>query len=653
MMQYIKPYIWIPLAYSILAWTWITWISDSVTFVIFSGVSLFLVTYLYFRKIELEKQQWQRKVEELQTILEAFPDLLVLKDTDHHWISGSRVALDLYQITEPTRFKVPLTPSCLAAEAKAIEFRRLERTEITFPMGSGELVYYDVIKAPLWNKDGSLQSMLTIGRDITQSKRMEQLLHKSQESYRSIFNNSPYAIAVTDIEGRVVDVNPMFTKIYGFSLEEAREKELPMVPLFMHDEVKQWNQRMAAGESLGNVETIGQTKDGRQIHVIFSASTISNEDGEIRIFSMAQDITKQKEEQQRYSYTKDLFESFFRYTADIVILTDPHGIITQVNPSFERIFGCKGENVIGRTILDSEQAEDFKNFVCRVNKGEAVGNIERTLETSEGVMIDASITFSVIRNQSGEIIGYSAVIRDISETKWAIKQLEKTKKLSLAGNLAAGIAHEIRNPLTSIRGFLQFIQADCPTHTQPSFTIMLNELDRINEIVSEFLFLAKPPQEKKDEIINIAEVSQQVIQFLQPQFLLKKVEVDWLGDPSSAFVKGDANQLKQVFINILRNASDSMEGDGGKISVTLTQLDQYITIAIQDEGCGISEERLQKIGEPFYTTKEKGTGLGMMMTYKIMEGHNGFIRIESKEGEGTLVELKLPALMAQIERKAR
>ncbi|WP_134703420.1 PAS domain S-box protein [Ammoniphilus sp. YIM 78166] len=653
MMQYIKPYIWIPLAYSIIAWAWITWLSNLGTFIVFSGLSLFLLTYSYLRKVELEKLKWQKKAEELQTILDTFPDLLVIKDADNQWISGSKVALDLFQISQTTPFKVPLTPSCLAAEAKAIASRSLERTEISFPSGNGKEICYDIIKAPLWNKDGSLQSMLTIGRDITQSKKMEQLLHKSQEWYCSIFNNSPYAIAVTDIEGRVLDVNPAFTQIYGFNLEEARDKVLPMVPPTMHPDVKQWNLRLVAGESFRNVDTIGLTKDGREIHVTFSASTISNEDGEIRIFSMAQDITKQKEEEKQYSYTKDLFESFFRYTADIVILTDQHGMITQANPSFERILGCKAESVIGRNILDSEQAQDFTNFVYRVNKGESVGNIERTLETSDGRIIDASITFSVIRNQASEIIGYSAVIRDISETKWAMNQLKKTKKLSLAGNLAAGIAHEIRNPLTSIRGFLQFIQADCPEHTHPSFIIMLNELDRINEIVSEFLFLARPPQEKKEEILNIAEVSQQVIQFLQPQFLLKNVDVDWVGDSSSAFVKGDANQLKQVFINILRNASDSMEEHGGKISVTLTQQEQYISIAIQDKGCGISEERLQKIGEPFYTTKEKGTGLGMMMTFKIMEGHNGLIQIESKEGEGTLVELKLPALMTQTERKAR
>jgi len=235
---------------------------------------------------------------------------------------------------------------------------------------------------------------------------------------------------------------------------------------------------------------------------------------------------------------------------------------------------------------------------------------------------------------------YQVIIRDISERKKNEELLINSEKLYVAGQLAAGIAHEIRNPLTSLKGFLQLLSSG-RLNSKNYFDIMKSELNRIESIVSELLMLSKP-QVYELSCNDIRLVMRETITLLEAQALLHSIEMEVVYPDNPLWVNGVKNQLKQVFINVLKNAIEAM-GDGGIIRIECKHKDEWVMVRIQDYGPGISEEQMAKIGQPFYTTKDKGTGLGLMVSYKIVDNHQGHIVVDSRVGSGTTFDIVLPS----------
>lgn len=223
------------------------------------------------------------------------------------------------------------------------------------------------------------------------------------------------------------------------------------------------------------------------------------------------------------------------------------------------------------------------------------------------------------------------------------ERLRKSDTLNVVGQLAAGIAHEIRNPMTALKGFIQLLQGSMSHESETYhmyFEVIMSELKRIESIITEFLVLAKP-QATHYEKNDVAKVMQETVDLLSVQATMHNIQIEATYEPVPP-VYCDSKQLKQVFINMLKNAIEVMP-KGGTITVSVQHVDEGVRIAIRDQGCGIPKEKIKKIGEPFYTTKERGTGLGLMVSYKIIEEHRGRIDIESEVGVGTTFYITLPA----------
>lgn len=231
------------------------------------------------------------------------------------------------------------------------------------------------------------------------------------------------------------------------------------------------------------------------------------------------------------------------------------------------------------------------------------------------------------------------IMRDISERKKNEELLINSEKLYVAGQLAAGIAHEIRNPLTSLKGFLQLI-ASGRKNNATYYDIMNSELDRIEEIVSELLMLSKP-QVYQLSYHDVRVMMRDTVTLLETQAILHNIAIEADYGMEPLWVYGVENQVKQVFINVIKNAIEAMI-DGGAIRVKVYREVDAVYVRIHDEGPGIGEDQLAKMGQPFYTTKEKGTGLGLMVSYKIVDNHKGRIYVNSEIGKGTIFEIMLP-----------
>lgn len=239
--------------------------------------------------------------------------------------------------------------------------------------------------------------------------------------------------------------------------------------------------------------------------------------------------------------------------------------------------------------------------------------------------------------------GLAVMFKDMSELKQTRDMLGRSEMLSVLGQLAAGVAHEIKNPLTSLKGFARLLEPSLQNKEQRFIGIMKEELDRIELIVNEMLVLSKP-QVIMFEERDMSELLNYVIELLGTQAIMKSIEIKKEFEPVPLIACED-RQLKQVFVNLLKNAIEAMPGDGhGQIRVSLQQAghSDSIRIEVSDQGQGIAPDRLARLTEPFYTTKEKGTGLGLMMTASIVERHGGTIHFASELGVGTTVTVTLP-----------
>lgn len=309
------------------------------------------------------------------------------------------------------------------------------------------------------------------------------------------------------------------------------------------------------------------------------------------------------------------------------------------------------DEVIGRSVyefLDQEYVERLQERIKLIKKEKRpLTNLEYKLKRLDGTkfFFEASPLLIVYGGKDSILV----VGKDITERREQTDRLlQKSEKLALLGQMAAGIAHEIRNPLTSIKGFIQLFK-----HNQLKeeyYDIVLSELDRINDIVGEFLVLAKPTAAVFTEL-DVKTLIRDVVTLFNTQSIMSNAQIFVEFDGELPKVNGEENQLKQVFLNLLKNAVEAMP-NGGNIDVKVrVEEEGKISVRVSDQGVGIPEERLPTLGEPFYTTKEKGTGLGLMTCFKIIESHNGELKIYSEVGKGTTVEVTMPSITQPLLKK--
>lgn len=222
------------------------------------------------------------------------------------------------------------------------------------------------------------------------------------------------------------------------------------------------------------------------------------------------------------------------------------------------------------------------------------------------------------------------------------EELRQKEKLAVVGQMAAAIGHEIRNPISSLKGFIQLQKEKYP-NTNDFYQIMIQEVDRINSIVNDLMYIGKP-RSAQYEKADIKEIIQYVLSITKQQMDSQGIIVETNIEDSLPPVECDERQLKQVFINLLKNAIEAML-EGGKINISVhLHEEKNLHILIEDNGCGIMDQSIPNLGVPFYTTKKDGTGLGLMVTNQIIQEHNGEIKIESEVEKGTKVSILLPTI---------
>jgi PAS domain S-box-containing protein len=329
------------------------------------------------------------------------------------------------------------------------------------------------------------------------------------------------------------------------------------------------------------------------------------------------------------SYNRNILQS----VPSGVISFDRDLRIKTMNSSAEKILGVKAEDAIERNC-----EELFKNPIAKLLKeGESIERGEVQYKLSDGRELWLGLTFSPLRDNAGKEIGNILVFTDLTELKALESQAELRKRLSSLGEMSAGIAHELRNPLGVIAGYTKLLSRKADAALIPTVEAISKEIEVMDRIISDFLSFARPVELTLSKI-NLSEIISSCVSSIAG--VSGKVEI-LLDIDKSVFISGDEILLRQAFTNLIQNAADVMK-DGGRLSFGYAKTGGYAEIAVSDTGHGISEGIKDKIFLPFYTTKEKGTGLGLAIVHKIITSHAGTIRVDST-GSGTTFRLRLPS----------
>ncbi|MBO8165081.1 MAG: PAS domain S-box protein [Brevibacillus sp.] len=513
----------------------------------------------------------------------------------------------------------------------------------------GRRIELHVTQLPI-KVDDLIIGVCVIAIDMRMQKCREEELWLAKEQLESLLEHASDPIAILDPNCRVIRMNKAAQTILGISNSKAVGMYIGDGWGDSCDELVRLIQEVKDGRRIVDYETIKQRPDGSKANISLTLAPVCNIDGDVvAITCIARDLTENKRAKESLRESEAQLRTLINAMPDFICLKDGEGRWLEANDYALRLFQLEGVDYRGKNglelseysemlkgILEASQSSDEKAWA----RGESVRE-EQTVWRTDGSPLTFDVCKVPIYDSSGKRQALVVIGRNITERKQTEELLLQSDKLSAVGELAAGVAHEIRNPLTALKGFIQLLRSDDDSKRH-YFDIMGSELDRINFIVGELLLLAKP-QAATFQQKNVIGLLKNVISLLETQAIMKNIEIRTSCAMESLFIMCEENQLKQVFINILKNAIEAMPPCGGEIMIRVQlQEPDKVLISFVDQGGGIPEERLSRLGNPFYTTKENGTGLGLMVSYKIIHDHQGSITFSSKVGEGTKVDVLLP-----------
>lgn len=393
-------------------------------------------------------------------------------------------------------------------------------------------------------------------------------------------------------------------------------------------------------------EVVQTTKNGSKITVASHWTLKRDRQGKPHsILEINHNITEVKALEKSLQLARDkqfraVFDSMYQLTG---VLT-PDGILIDINKTALSLVGCKYSNVVNRRFWDTpwwnhswEAQEKVREAIKKAAQGDFVRFEVKHIDKNDNIAI---MDFSIkpVFDETGKVTMLIPEARDITAQKNFEQEMARLSRLDLVGEMAAAIGHEVRNPMTTVRGYLQMLQKNDPEKS--CYKIMIDELDRANLIISEYLSLAKNKSSEM-KLNNIAEIVNGMNPLLSAATLERKVNISISAKPeniSPTFL--DEKEIRQLILNLFRNALEASPA-GGVVAIDVYQKNKEIVLSVQDQGQGIPKEMLDKLGTPFFTTKPNGTGLGLAVCYRIVTRHNAAIRVKS-DSKGTKFDVIFP-----------
>ncbi|MBP1622125.1 MAG: DNA-binding protein [Acidobacteria bacterium] len=459
-------------------------------------------------------------------------------------------------------------------------------------------------------------------------------------------------VFTTDANGFVTSCSQGASEILGIPPSEAVGKRVSSFYVGGMSEAHAIMERLKEQKRFRDYLTEFVTPLGGKTPVALSASAIRNRAGDIvGTITVAHDLSKIRRLEDELAKKNRFMANILRDSADAIITMDPDDVVTSWNKGAERIFGYLAGEIIGKRVSilvppELREARELESISRTFKSQGAVRSHQTERITKDGKRIQVIFTRTAIRDDSGQVIGSSSVVKDVTSYRSLEKQLADAEHLATLGELSAGLAHEIKNPLAGIKGAIDVIRHSPPASDKQHQILgdVLHEVDRIDKIVRDLLNYAKPKPASHSSI-DVPRLVQRIVAIAGSTSKRgpAPIQISQLA-PIPGFT-GDETQLEQVLLNLLLNAQHAIAADG-HIEVVLDYDRDAATVRmeVRDDGRGIPESIRKKVFQPFFTTRTDGVGLGLATCLKNVQYHGGAIEVRSEAGRGTTFAVSIPLL---------
>jgi PAS domain S-box-containing protein len=505
-------------------------------------------------------------------------------------------------------------------------------------------------------------------QEVEERERIAEALRESEAKHRLVVDNALEGIVVLS-EGELRFVNPRGKELLGYA---AEDEVTGPISNYIHPQdvarvTEDRNEESERVEYPSDLQFRLIDGAGKEKWVQVCSAPIEWE-GTPSLLAFVADVTQRRQAEDALRNSEEKFRALFEESRDAIVIVSVGGDLQDSNQAFvNMIDGGDREVVVGRNLQDYfRDGSEWSQVAEVLQKKDSANELEVTLINWGGEEIDALLSMTRRLDEYGNVIGYQGIIRDTTERNKMDRQLRHAQKMEAMGTLAGGIAHDFNNLLYVITGFASMTLDDVPKGSEAHFAItqVLNAGERATNLVKQMLTFSRRSEQRK-ELVRMYPIVEESLNFLRAS-IPATVEIRESIAPDLGIVMADATQIHQIIMNLCANSAHAMQETGGSLEVGLTNvwldtgftaahpgLEQgpYVRLTVSDSGHGMTPEILERIFEPYFTTKDggEGTGLGLAVIHGIVEDHGGAIVAESEPGKGTTFQLYLPIVQSDLE----
>ena len=510
------------------------------------------------------------------------------------------------------------------------------------------------------NEENKVDSIIAAGRDINERKAAEEALWKSEEQYRTLVDNLPVAVYrnTPGPEGAFLMANPAFCKMFGFKNEEEVKKVTPASIYQNPEERKQYSDNLIQKGAFKNDERTLQKRDGTPVYTSITSRVVYRKDGKISYFdSIMLDITEQKLAKDALQESEEKYRSMMESMKDPIYICSEDFRVEYMNPS---MIQRTGHDATGEKCFKALHDLDEKCPWCMHDEAQQPEYCEDDIVSPKDNR-SYHVSSSPIVHGDGTI-SKMTVLRDTTDLKKLETQLQQAQKMEAIGTLAGGIAHDFNNILGGIIGYAELAKMKAPEGSNVIAYLdkMINSSDRAADLIKQILTLSRQHKQKQRPV-QVKHIIKETLSLLRAT-LPTTIEIRKDLAKDACVVNADPTQMHQVIMNLATNAGHAMQDDGGVLEVTLAnvKLDDlsaekhldltagsYLRLTVSDTGHGMTSEIMERIFDPYFTTKDtgEGTGLGLSVAHGIVKTHGGTITVYSEPEKGTTFHVYLPLIL--------
>src|SRR5580704_3726724 len=610
-----------------------------------SHAALSLENFRRFSQLERSKRQWVEDID-------AISDYIVVHDRSFRIVRTNRSLASHLGVPPAALVGDPMSSLRQIAETRSelpCPFcRDTQQAREEYIVASPERIFLVSTSRTPGVSDDDTRTIHVL-KDMTDRREAER-------RYRELFDSIQEGLFFATPDGRFLDVNDAMVRMLGYGSREEMLRSDVSPHLYPAPAARErFLQALAERGVLRNYEETLRRKDGTLLHTLQNITAVRDANGKIvQIRGLMLDVTEQRTFQSQLQRERDFNQKILNTTQSMILVLDTAGLISYANRrAFES--GYREDELIGHRLVDWVEASHRSDFDAALDTtalGHQVENLELRVRRSDASMGHFSISLSPMRDEQNIVNSVVVVMTDITDAVLLQAKLAHSERMAAIGRLVSGVAHEVNNPLAAILGFTDLLleNPEVPVSAREDLQIILQETQRTKDIVQDLLSFARQRPVQR-EPVQVNTVLRQTIKLRSYDFASHGVEVTEEFDETLEPALGDAQQLQQVFLNILNNAYDAVQETGrrGRIEIRTERDGNSVQVLVSDNGTGIADP--QHIFDPFYTTKQpgKGTGLGLSICYGIVRAHGGEIQCwNNTESGGSTFVVRIPIAAEQL-----